>query len=246
MKRTLEKLNLAIAISGGGTTMRSVLLACGCDNMLRRVNPVLIVSNNAGAGGLDKARICGVADKDRIVLSRSEYPEDQSFGEALLHECVQRSMDVLVLCGFLRTVPGFVTDVIESYNQHPGPLDPGHLHFGGQGMHGKAVHQAVLEFAKRIQRPFCTEASVHVLTAEVDGGPLVGIHPVRLYENDTAGILSDRVLPHEHKLVINVLYRRSEFGKLRPIKRENRLVQRNERQAWLAAIETAKQAYPNG
>ncbi len=244
----MKKLNTAICISGGGSTMETVLRACA-RNRLPRINPALIISSKADAGGIHRAKNVGFPENDITILDRKNYASREAYGLDILRECDARKIDLIFQCGFIPIMPSNVLTVYYGmvFNQHPGPIDGTRLGFGGKGMHGRAVHHAVLYFAERVGRPMRTEASVHFVTNEVDGGGIVGIHPVELnLKTDTAEILAERVLPYEHELVISTLFIISEFGFLQAISRKTPLIRKGEESLLEEAKAEARKAFPNG
>lgn len=242
-----DSLNLAICVSGGGTTMREALRACK-DGRLLHVNPALVISSRLDAGGIEKARGENVADRNIAVLVRKEFENSEAYGEAILRECRARGVDLIFQCGFLPLMP---SNVIAEYrssivNQHPGPIDQARLGFGGKGMYGQRVHHAVLYFAKRAGRPFRTEATVHRVTDEVDGGAILGVRPIEIMRGDDAPTLAARVLPHEHELVIETILQFSEFGGPHEIHRTEPLIRPGEEALLAESKEAGIAAFPNG
>ena len=240
-------MNFAICISGGGTTMKAVLDARK-DNRLPHANPVLIISSDREAGGIEKAKQAGLCEKNIAVLVRKEFETREAYGDAILGECKTRGADFIIQCGFIPTMPA---NVVAEYqfalaNQHPGPIDQERLGFGGKGMRGLAVHAAVIYFHRHCRRPFRTEASVHRVANKVDGGEILGVTPVRISPRDNAKSLAKRVLPYEHALVIRTILEFSEFGGMQGIRRATPLILPGEE----ALLEEAKMAgiaaYPNG
>lgn len=235
-------LNLAICISGGGTTMREVLRAVR-DHRLPHVNPALIISSTLEADGILKAQEEDFSRNHIIVLSRREFTNSETYGQAIITNCALRNVDLIAQCGFLPLMP---SNVIAEYrkmifNQHPGPIDQARLGFGGKGMYGQRVHHAVLHFAERVGRPFRTEATVHRVTDEIDGGAILGMRLVEILQGDDAPKLAARVLPHEHALVIETILQFSEFGGPHEIHREHPLIREGEE----ALLEEAKWAGVN-
>ncbi len=242
-----DKLNLAICISGGGSTMLAILRACK-DGRLPRVNPRLVIASKFGIGGIQKAADNGFDFGDICLVERKTFGSPELFGEAILEECDSRRMDTIFQCGFLPRMPA---NVVEKYsgwmfNQHPGPLDGSRFGFGGKGMHGKAVHHAVLHFARMVGRPFRTEATVHRVANDVDGGAIIGVRPLELLDTDDAETLATRLLPEEHGLVIETLLHLSEFGGVRDICRSEPLIRDGEEDLLAEAKHAAIEAYPNG
>ena|SRR3989344_1911533 len=243
------KLNLAICISGGGSTMQAVLQACR-NGRLPRVRPVLIIASKPCIEGITKAFAEGFRFDDVCVKVRKEFSSSEAFGNSILKECRRREVNVIFQCGFLPTMPPNVVAEyrFKIFNQHPGPLDGSRLGFGGKGMHGKAVHRAVLHFARNIRRPFRTEATVHYVANAVDGGAIVGVRPMELnLDTDTAETLADRLLPQEHGLVIDTLLRLSEFeGAIPELNRHEPLIRDDESDLLASSKRLAIEAYPNG
>lgn len=113
-------------------------------------------------------------------------------------------------------------------NNHPAPLDPGFPDFGGKGMKGLVVHQAVLNFARKIQRPFNSEICIHLVNEELDKGGLLDYSPVEVLENDTPESLQSRVKEVEKKFNVEFWSKVETLGKLEPIQRQERVVLENE------------------
>ncbi|MEK7547028.1 MAG: formyltransferase family protein [Patescibacteria group bacterium] len=240
-------LNIAVCISGGGTTMKEILRACK-SRFLLHVNPALVISSKPDAGGIVKAMEMGFPEKDTAVIVRKEFENPDAFGEAILRECRLRNVDLVAQCGFTPTMP---PNVIAEYrkmifNQHPGPLDGARPGFGGKGMRGLAVHHAVLHFAQRVGRSFMTEATVHRVTDEVDGGAILGNRLVQIWKDDDAEKLAVRVLPYEHNLVVETLLRFSEMREPREIHRGSPLIEPGEEALLEEAIAAGVAAFPNG
>lgn len=241
------KLNIAICISGGGTTMQQVLRAHK-DGRLPHVNPVRIISSNPNAKGIEKARAEGILDKNIRIIVPKEFDTAEAFGEKIFEECYTNDVGLIFQCGFIPIMP---SNIIEAYrmnivNQHPGPLDQARLGFGGKGMHGLAVHCAVLHFARKVGRPFRTEATVHRVTNEVDGGAILGTRPVKIMRRDYPRRLAARVLPHEHNLVIETILQFSEFGGPQEIHREHPLIRAGEETLLEEAKNVGRKTYPKG
>jgi phosphoribosylglycinamide formyltransferase-1 len=172
---------IAVLASGDGSNLRAILdhfadlgdAACG--------EVAIVLSNRAGAGALDRARAAGV---DSAVFDpRSE--------DDLSRILTGRDIQLVVLAGYLRLVP---PSVIARYrgrvvNVHPGPLP----RFGGPGMYGVRVHEAVIAAGMRE-----TAVTVHLVTEQYDEGPPLATWPVPVLEDDTPSVLAARVLRVEH------------------------------------------------
>ncbi|MDO8664814.1 MAG: formyltransferase family protein [Candidatus Liptonbacteria bacterium] len=250
------KLNLAGLISGGGTTWENVLRGCK-NGHLSHVNPALVISSRPDAGGIEKARRMRLPEENIVVIVRKNFDSPYAYGEAILHECRMRGVDLIAQCGFIPTMPANVIAAYEMaiFNQHPGPLDHKRLGFGGKGMRGLAVHAAVVYFAQRVGRQFMTEATVHRVTNVVDGGAILGIRPMEIWKEDLAEKeeltvrakkLAARILPYEHNLVVETILQFSEYGGPHEIEREIPLIWPGEESLLKEAIAAGIVAYPNG
>lgn len=242
------KMNIAVFITGGGTTMREVLWACK-NRHLSHANLALIIASRPDAGGIEKAMKAGFSQENIVVIVRKDFSNPEAYGEAILRECKLREVDLIAQCGFIPTMPA---NVIAEYrqmifNQHPGPLDHKRIGFGGKWMRGTAVHAAVLRFAELVKREFkTTEATVHRVTDEVDGGAILGRRLVEIWKGDTAETLAARVLPYEHNLVVETILRFSEYGGPQEFHRETPLILPGEEVLLEEAKVAGRTAFPNG
>ena len=152
----------------------------------------LVVSNNSGAKVLEYAAAHGVATAH---ISSKTHPDE---GAALLEALSEAHTDVVVLAGYMKKLDPRVVAAYRgrAVNIHPGPLPD----FGGRGMHGLHVHEAVLAAGLRQTGP-----TVHRVTAEYDEGATLGFRPVPILAGDTAQTLAARVLAAEHDLYWRVL-----------------------------------------
>jgi formyltetrahydrofolate-dependent phosphoribosylglycinamide formyltransferase len=175
------KTRIAVLASGGGTNLQAILdhFAAIGDAAMGEV--VLVASNRPSCGALDRARASGI---DAVVFdARSE--------DALSRILTGNAIQLVVLAGYLRLVPSSVIARFRNriVNVHPGPLP----RFGGPGMYGVRVHEAVL--ASRLQE---TAVTVHFVTEEYDRGAALAAWPVPVLKDDTPTTLAARVLNIEH------------------------------------------------
>lgn len=186
-------MRVAVFVSGSGTNLQAVLDACRGE-MPARV--VLVVSNKRDALGLERAREAGVA---------TQVIDDPADGPAITSLLREHRAELVVLAGYLKLVP---EDVVQAYenrmiNIHPALLPA----FGGPGMYGSRVHQAVLDSGATV-----TGVSVHIVTAEYDRGPIIAQWPVPVAPNDTKETLQQRVLAVEHQLLPAVVLAIAKSG----------------------------------
>ncbi len=186
-------MRVAVLASGGSTNLQVLLDAC---RPPAKASVVLVASNKSSAGALDRAR---AADAATAVL------DDPSDGDALGALLEQHQVDLVILAGYLKLIPESVVTAFAGriLNVHPALLPS----FGGHGMYGMRVHQAVIESGATI-----SGATVHVVDPVYDAGPIVAQWPVPVRPNDTAEALARRVLEAEHQLLPAVVLAAAEAG----------------------------------
>jgi len=181
-------LRIALFASGGGTNLQSLL-----DSLIGRSAPwgrvVLVISDRADAGALDRARGAGVPAEVVPVAGR---PADEVM-TAMLAALERYAVDTIALAGYLRLVPAEVVARFRGriVNIHPALLPA----FGGKGMYGRRVHEAVLASGCRV-----TGVTVHHVDERYDEGRPVAQWPVPVFPGDTPDELAARVLRVEHAL----------------------------------------------
>lgn len=182
------KARIAVLASGGGTNLQAILDHFAAIGNAAMGGVVLVASNRPTCGALDRARSAGI---DAVVFdARSE--------DDLSRILTGRNIQLVVLAGYLRLVP---SSVIARYrnrivNVHPGPLP----RFGGSGMYGARVHEAVL--AARLRE---TAVTVHFVTEEYDRGATLVTWPVPVDADDTVATLAARVLKTEHTVFPRII-----------------------------------------
>ena len=190
---------VAIFLSGGGSNMVRLIEDMTGDHAAR---PVLVVSNNAEAGGLKKAQALGVAT---AVVDHRPFGEDRAaFEGALQAALAPHAPDILCLAGFMRVLTaGFVTPWAgRMLNIHPSLLPK----YRGLHTHARALEAGDTEAG-------CT---VHEVTPQLDDGPILGQARVPILPDDTPDTLAARVLDQEHRLYPAVL-RRFAAGDRTPV-----------------------------
>ncbi|NKX45898.1 phosphoribosylglycinamide formyltransferase [Roseicyclus persicicus] len=181
---------VAILISGGGSNMVTLARSMTGDHPAR---PCLVLSNDPAAGGLARAAAMGIPT---AVVDHRPFGKDRAGFEAELTRVLEaHAPDILCLAGFMRVLTeGFVTRWQgRMLNIHPSLLPK------YRGLH---THQRALEAGDA--EAGCT---VHEVTAELDGGPILGQARVPVLEGDTPDTLAARVLEQEHRLYPLVLRR---------------------------------------
>jgi len=176
----------AVFASGGGTNLQALIDAVADDGT---VSVVLVLSDRPGIGALQRAERAGIATH---VLS------DHRDGAEILSVLETAGVDFIVLAGYLRLIPREVVHAFSGrmINIHPALLPS----FGGPGMYGRRVHEAVLQSGARITGP-----TIHLVTAEYDKGQILAQWPVPVLADDTPDSLAARVLDVEHRLLPEVV-----------------------------------------
>ena len=240
------KIKLALLISGSGTTMEAIIKACR-SKKLSGIEPVLVISSKNDAGGIAKARALRIKEENILIINPDDFKSKKEFGEKITEECRKREVNLIGQYGWMVKTP---ENVIKEFkdriiNQHPGPLDTKKPDFGGTGMFGLRVHQARLEFVKKVNRDFWTEATAHRVTENFDEGAVLIRRKVPILPYDTAETLQMRVLPVEHEVQIETLQEFAD-GKVSEFHRKTPLVLPEEKEILKECKEIAKKMYPNG
>ena len=177
--------NIVILISGTGSNMAAMLKAAEQQGWARQhgVRVAAVISNKASAKGLQTAQAAGVAT---AVVDHTAYASREDFDAALAAQIDQHAPALVVLAGFMRILTaGFVRHYENRLlNIHPSLLPA----FPGLHTHQRAI-DAGCKFAG---------ASVHVVTPELDDGPILDQAVVPVLPGDTAELLAQRVLSQEH------------------------------------------------
>jgi phosphoribosylglycinamide formyltransferase-1 len=185
------KSRIAVLASGGGSNLQAILDHFDQLGERRNGDVVLVASDRADAGALERAMR---RDIPLSVLATKSRPDGASLSQIV----DEHRVDLIVLAGYLRLVPSEVVRRFEGriINVHPALLPA----FGGPGMYGQRVHRAVLESGARV-----TGVTVHFVDQEYDRGAIIAQWPVPVFSNDDAGTLANRVLRVEHLLFPRVV-----------------------------------------
>ena len=181
---------VAVLASGGGSNLQAILDYLDALGPRAGVNLALVASDRVAAGALERGRARGIATAHLDVERR---------GDAMADLLQAHDVGVVTLAGYLRFVPTAVTQRWRGkiLNVHPSLLPA----FGGAGMYGLRVHQAVLDAGVRI-----TGATAHFVDEVYDCGSIIAQWPVPVLPHDTAESLARRVLSAEHTLFPRVVH----------------------------------------
>ncbi len=181
---------IAVLASGGGSNLQTLLdyfgTAARHGGAGAAVGSVVwVASNRADAGALARARDAGVP---------TWVVQQVQDGAALVEQLTEARADLLVLAGYLKLVPAEVVRAFRGrlLNVHPALLPA----FGGEGMYGSRVHDAVVAQGARV-----SGVTVHFVDEHYDRGAIIAQWPVPVYATDTGTTLAARVLRAEHRLL---------------------------------------------
>jgi phosphoribosylglycinamide formyltransferase-1 len=179
---------LAILISGHGSNMMAIATACRSGQVPADV--VIVIADNSAAGGIQRAQQLGLATRvvERSGFQRDGRPDRAAFETALAAAIEERSADYVILAGFMRVLSAaFVARFTgRMLNIHPSLLP----RYKGLDTHARVLAAGDVEHG----------ASVHFVTPELDGGPLLAQAVVSVLPGDDVASLSGRVHAREHKL----------------------------------------------
>ncbi|MCQ2543201.1 MAG: phosphoribosylglycinamide formyltransferase [Lachnospiraceae bacterium] len=184
-------LKVVVCVSGGGTNLQAIIDSIKSGE-LENTEIVEVISNNAGAYALERAKLAGIKGK---CVSPKDYENREQFNEAFLAELKASGADLIVLAGFLVVIPEIV---IKEYrgkiiNIHPSLIPS----FCGTGYYGLKVHEAALERGVKI-----TGATVHYVDEGTDTGPIIMQKAVEVMEGDTPKILQQRVMEQAEWIIL--------------------------------------------
>lgn len=186
-------MNIAFLASHRGSNMQSIIDACKSGSLAAR--PVVVISNNKGSGALSRAEQEGIPG---IHLNSKEVDTEIELDRAMLEVLYEYKAELVVLAGYMKrigplTLAAFLNRIL---NIHPCLLPK----YGGQGMYGMRVHEAVIASGDKE-----SGVTIHVVNEEYDKGAIVAQQKLRVEEGDTAESLARRVLALEHRLYVDTI-----------------------------------------
>lgn len=182
---------IVVCVSGGGTNLQAIIDGVQAGS-IPNVEILRVISNNKSAYALERAKQAGI---EGICISPRDYADREQFNEALLHAVDEVSPDLVVLAGFLVTIP---TQLIREYenriiNIHPSLIPS----FCGTGYYGLKVHEAVLQRGVKV-----TGATVHFVDDGMDTGPIIMQKAVQVLKSDTPETLQRRVMEEAEWVIL--------------------------------------------
>lgn len=176
-------LKIVVCVSGGGTNLQAIMDAIDTGK-ITNTEILAVISNNAGAKALERARNHGISG---ICMSPKEYSDRETFNQAFTDKMIELAPDIVVLAGFLVRIP---PQMVHAFNNRIVNIHPSLIpSFCGVGYYGLKVHEKVLERGVKV-----TGATVHFVNEGMDEGPIIAQKPVMIEQDDTPEILQRRVM----------------------------------------------------
>ena len=178
-----ESRRLGVLISGRGSNLQALIDAVGDGTLDARI--AVVISNKANVAGLDRARAAGI---DTLVLDHRAFASRDEYDAEIARELLARGVSLVCLAGFMRLVGAPLLEAFPGaiLNVHPSLLPA----FPGVDAQRQAFEHGVK----------VSGATVHLVTGELDGGPIVLQSAVPVRDDDTVELLSARILIEEHRI----------------------------------------------
>ena len=171
--------NIAVLVSGGGTNLQALI-----DSDITGGKITAVISSNPEAYALERAKKAGIPG---YVVRRKDYPTNQAMTLALVAKLKSLNIDLVVLAGFMTIL---TEEMVKAYpnaiiNVHPALIPS----FCGEGFYGLHVHEAALAYGVKL-----SGATVHFVSEECDGGPIIAQKAVPVLPGDTPEVLQKRIM----------------------------------------------------
>jgi phosphoribosylglycinamide formyltransferase-1 len=192
--RLADRLKIAVFASGRGSNFESILNSIE-SGKIKNTEIVCVLSNKSDAGALEFAKRKNIP---AVHISRQQYLTNDDFASSLIKRMDEFEVNFIVLAGYMKILSPVIVRKFKNriINIHPALLP----RFGGKGMYGIHVHEAVLKSGENI-----SGASVHIVDEEYDHGPILMQETVNIDENETVETLAAKVLKVEHKIYPEVV-----------------------------------------
>ena len=177
------KTNIAVLVSGGGTNLQA-LIDAQQRGELGGGEITAVISTKEGAYALERAAKAGIPG---YVVPRKAYPDNRSMTQAMVAKLKELDIQLVVLAGCMVI---FTNELVDTYpnaimNVHPALIPS----FCGKGFYGLHVHEAALAYGVKL-----SGATVHFVSEECDGGPIIAQKAVAIKEDDTPETLQKRIM----------------------------------------------------
>lgn len=184
-------LRIVVCVSGGGTNLQAIIDGIG-EKKIKDTQIIGVISNNKNAYALERAKNAGIQG---ICISPKDYGSREEFHDAFFAKMDEWNPDLIVLAGFLVTIPEKMIETYENriINIHPSLIPS----FCGVGYYGLKVHEGALERGVRI-----TGATVHFVDKGTDTGPIILQKAVEVKPEDTPKELQQRVMEEAEWMIL--------------------------------------------
>ena len=174
---------IAVLVSGGGTNLQALIDAQHRGGIVNG-EIALVVSSSPTAYALERAAKAGI---DTIVVNKADYTDRHEMTRMLVAQLQERSIDLVVFAGFMYILTEEITQAFPNriMNVHPALIPS----FCGEGYYGLHVHEKALEYGVKL-----SGATVHFVSEECDGGPIILQKAVPVEEGDTPETLQRRIM----------------------------------------------------
>ena len=174
---------IAVLVSGGGTNLQA-LIDAQARGEIKNGQITLVIASKPGVYALERAEKAGIPS---CVIARKDFDSAQAMTVALVEKLRAEGIGLVVLAGFMTIITG---EMVEAYpnailNVHPALIPS----FCGQGFYGLHVHEKALEYGVKV-----SGATVHFVSEECDGGPIVLQKAVEVLDDDTPEALQKRIM----------------------------------------------------
>lgn len=186
----MSKKRIAVLVSGGGTNLQALIDAQARGELGGQI--VAVISSKEGAYALERGAKVGIPG---YVLPRKSFSSNQAMTVALVEMLKQLRIDLVVLAGCMVI---FTEELVEAYpnaviNVHPALIPS----FCGAGFYGLHVHEKALEYGVKL-----SGATVHFVSEECDGGPIIAQKAVPVLDGDTPEILQKRIMEQAEWIIL--------------------------------------------
>ena len=183
-----SKLHLAVFASGAGSNFKAIAEAI--ENKELHAEVAGLISNNPDVGALEFAQSRGILVE---IINNNSYPDETEREQKILDTLECWMTNFVVLAGYMQKISTLIVNKFNNriINIHPALLPS----FGGKGMYGIRVHEAVIESGVQF-----SGVTVHLVNNKYDAGPIVLQRVVPVLDGDTPEILQKRILKEEHKI----------------------------------------------
>ena len=182
---------IAVLVSGGGTNLQALIDAKNRGE-IPNGEIALVVSSSPDAYALERAKNAGIAT---IVVNKADYTDRHEMTRALVARLQENAIDLVVFAGFMYILTEEITQAYSNrmMNVHPALIPS----FCGEGYYGLRVHEKALEYGVKL-----SGATVHFVSEECDGGPIILQKAVPVEEGDTPGDLQRRIMEQAEWVIL--------------------------------------------